>query len=305
MGHICTTPQTGRALDYAWSAREKWLRLAEQAGFEISRADTVVVARTAAELGVLEEFAAERGTGEVRLLDRAGTARLFPPAGDPGSDILGGAHLALDLRVDPRAAIPALAARPASRGVEFVWNTQVGAVSEGAVHTARGDLAATAIVHAAGHDIDRLFPVIAEEHGVRRCRLQMMEVAPPGDIRIEPAILTGYSMLRYGGLGATASAAVVRREITDRAPETLDAVMNLMLTSAPTVRWSSATPITTPAPICPSTKKTSRIWCCAKAPGSSRPVSCRCGGGGAGSTRIRRRPISSWPRPQPVSASSR
>lgn len=36
-GHICTTPQTGRALDCAWSAREKWLRLAEQAGFEITR----------------------------------------------------------------------------------------------------------------------------------------------------------------------------------------------------------------------------------------------------------------------------
>lgn len=232
-GHICTTPQTGRALEYAWSAREKWLRLAEQAGFEISRAGTVVVARTAAELGVLEEFAAERGAEQVRLLDRAGTARHFPPAGEAGSDIVGGAHLPLDLRVDPRAAIPAVAAWLASRGVEFVWNTQVGAISEGVVHTARGDLAATAIVHAAGHDIDRLFPVIAEENGVRRCRLQMLEVAPPGDIRIEPAVLTGYSMLRYGGLAATASAAAVRREITDRAPETLDAVMNLMLTQRP------------------------------------------------------------------------
>jgi hypothetical protein len=57
----------------------------------------------------------------------------------------------------------------------------------------------------------------------------MLEVAPPGDIRIEPAILTGYSILRYGGLAAAA----VRREITDRAPETLDAVMNLMLTQRP------------------------------------------------------------------------
>lgn len=40
-------------------------------------------------------------------------------------------------------------------------------------------------------------------------------------------------MLRYGGLAATAAAATVRREITDRAPETLDAVMNLMLTQRP------------------------------------------------------------------------
>ncbi|WP_157107376.1 hypothetical protein [Nocardia grenadensis] len=75
--------------------------------------------------------------------------------------------------------------------------------------------------------------MIIEENEVRRCRLQMLEVAPPGDIRIAPAVLTGYSMLRYGGLAATASAAAVRREITDRAPETLDAVMNLMFTQRP------------------------------------------------------------------------
>ncbi|MGW5387104.1 TIGR03364 family FAD-dependent oxidoreductase [Nocardia sp. NPDC003963] len=232
-GHICATPQTGIALDYALTAREKWLRLADLAGFEIARAGTLVVARTDAELGVLEEFAAERGTEQVRLRSRAEVGRLFTPAADPGSEIVGGAHLPLDLRVDPREAIPALARWLATRDAQFLWHTHVGAVAEGVVHTARGDLAATAIVHAAGHDIDRLFPAIAAEHGVRRCRLQMLEIAPPGDIRIEPAVLTGYSMLRYGGLAATASAATVRREITDRAPETLDAVMNLMLTQRP------------------------------------------------------------------------
>ncbi|NUP29776.1 MAG: TIGR03364 family FAD-dependent oxidoreductase [Nocardia sp.] len=232
-GHICATAQTGEALDYALVAREKWLRLADLAGFEVARTGTLVVARTAAELGVLEEFAADRGAEQVRLLGRAEVARLFPPAADPGSEIAGGAHLPLDLRVDPRAAIPALARWLASRDVRFLWHTHVGAVSEGIVHTARGELAATSIVHAAGHDIDRLFPEIAEDYGVRRCRLQMLEIAPPGDIRVEPAVLTGYSMLRYGGLAATPSAAEVRRELTGRAPETLDAVMNLMLTQRP------------------------------------------------------------------------
>ncbi|WP_063039664.1 FAD-dependent oxidoreductase [Nocardia grenadensis] len=146
----------------------------------VCRAGTVVVARTAAELGVLEEFAAERGTEQVRLLDRAGTARLFPPAGGPGSDIVGGAHLPLDLRVDPRAAIPALADRLAARGVEFVWNTQVGAVYEGVVHAARGDLTATAIVHAnrpryrpalpGDHRRERGAPLPAPDAGGRAAR---------------------------------------------------------------------------------------------------------------------------------------
>ncbi|WP_280462979.1 TIGR03364 family FAD-dependent oxidoreductase [Nocardia carnea] len=231
-GHLCATPQTGTVLDYAMVAREKWLRLSEKAGFEIVRPGTLVVARSAAEMGVLEEFAAERDREQVRLLDRAGVEKSFP-ATHTGSDIVGGAQLPLDLRVDPRAAVPALATWLAANGVDFFWNTHAGAVSPGIVHTARGDLPATAIVHASGHDVDRLFPTLAEEYDVRRCKLHMLEVDPPGDVRIDPAVLTGYSMLRYGGLAATASATEVRREITARAPETLDVVMNLMFTQRP------------------------------------------------------------------------
>lgn len=232
-GHICATPQTGVALDYAWAARENWLRLGELAGFEVARTGTLVVARGAAEQGVLEQFAEQRGSEQVRLLTRDDVARMFPAAAHPGSEITGGAHLPLDLRVDPRAAVPALASWLTARGVTFAWHTHAGAISAGAVHTARGDLAATAIVHATGHDVDRLFPAIAEEHGVRRCRLHMLEVAPPGDVRIDPAVLTGHSMLRYGGLAATSAAAEVRAEIAARAPETLEVVMNLMLTQRP------------------------------------------------------------------------
>lgn len=231
-GHLCVTPQAGQVLDYALVAREKWLRLSEKAGFEIVRAGTLVVARSTAEMGVLEEFAATRGREQVVLLDRAAVEKSFPAA-HPGSEIVGGAHLPLDLRVDPRAAIPALANWLAAQGVHFVWHTHAGALSPGTVHTARGDLSATAIVHASGHDVDRLFPTLAEEYDVRRCKLHMLEVDPPGGVRIDPAVLTGYSMLRYGGLAATFAAAEVRREITERAPETLDAVMNLMLTQRP------------------------------------------------------------------------
>ncbi|WP_280458092.1 TIGR03364 family FAD-dependent oxidoreductase [Nocardia carnea] len=231
-GHLCATPQTGTVLEYAMAAREKWLRLSEKAGFDIVRAGTLVVARSTAEMGVLEEFAAERGREQVRLLDRAGVANTFPAAHN-SNEIVGGAHLPLDLRVDPRAAIPALADWLTANGVDFRWHTHAGAISPGIVHTARGDLPATAIVHASGHDVDRLFPVLAEENEVRRCKLHMLEVDPPGDIRIDPAVLTGYSMLRYGGLAATGPATEVRREITERAPETLDVVMNLMFTQRP------------------------------------------------------------------------
>jgi FAD dependent oxidoreductase TIGR03364 len=227
-GHVCTTAQSGEALDLALVAREQWLRLSSLAGFEVERAGTLVVARTAAELGVLEELAGARGSDQVELLTADGvTARLDAP------DAVGGALLPLDLRLDPRAAIPALAAWLAASGVDLRFGVAVGAVTTGGATTPYGEVPADRVVVAVGHDLDRLFPGIAEEWQVRRCRLQMLEVAPPGGVRIGPAVLTGTSMLRYGALAEQPSAAVVRGEIAERTPDLLEAVVNLMLTQRP------------------------------------------------------------------------
>ncbi|MER7605097.1 TIGR03364 family FAD-dependent oxidoreductase [Nocardioides sp. NPDC127503] len=233
-GHICTTAQSGQSLAYALAARERWLALAANADFGLRETGTVVVARTEAEMAVLEEFAGIRGTEQARLLDADATRDLFPPA---TAEVLGGAHLPLDLRVDPREALPVIAAWLESEGVRFSWATHVGAIEPGAdgidVRTSRGTIRSARVVHAAGHDIDRLFPQVAEEAAVRRCRLQMLEVAPPGDVEIGPAVLTGLSMLRYGGFAETTAAADVRTQLEATAPELLDVVMNLMLTQRP------------------------------------------------------------------------
>ncbi|GAA3516554.1 TIGR03364 family FAD-dependent oxidoreductase [Nocardioides daeguensis] len=229
-GHVCTTPQAGRAREYALLAREEWLRLGELAGFEVQRAGTVVVARSATELAVLEELAASRGTDEVSLLTPQGVRDHFPAATD---EVVGGAHLPRDLRVCPTEAVPALAAWLEERGVDFWWNTHVGAITPCAVHTSRGDITAPYVVHATGHDLDRLFPDLADAYDVRRCRLQMLEVAPPGDVRIRPALLTGTSLLRYAAFVEQPSAATLRREVEATHPELLEVVMNLMLTQRP------------------------------------------------------------------------
>jgi len=229
-GHICATAQAGPALEYAALAREEWLRLGELAGFEVRQTGTVVIARSAAELAVLEELAADRGRDEVVLLTPQGVRDHFAAAAD---DVVGGAHLPRDLRVSPTDAVPALAAWLTDRGATFWWNTHAGAISPCTVHTSRGDLTAPYIVHTTGHDLDRLFPELAEAHDVRRCRLQMLEISPPGDVRIAPAVLTGTSLLRYAAFAQQPSAATVRREIAAEAPELLEVVMNLMLTQRP------------------------------------------------------------------------
>lgn len=233
-GHICTTPQDGVALEYARAARERWLAVGGKAQFPVRQDGTLVVARTPAELAVLEEFRSARGSEEVRLLTADGVRRHLSLAGD---EVRGGALLPLDLRVDPPEAVAAIASWLADEGVDLRWGTHVGAITPGdagvVVHTGRGPVRARRVVHASGHDVDRLFPEVAAAAGVRRCLLRMLEVAPPGGVEIAPAVLTGTSMLRYGGFAATPSAGRVRAEIAAATPELLDVAMNLMLTQRP------------------------------------------------------------------------
>src|SRR5215469_1066835 len=58
-GHVGTTLHGGEAATYAAATRDRWLSLAAKAGFELLEVGTVLVARSDAELAVLEEFAGE------------------------------------------------------------------------------------------------------------------------------------------------------------------------------------------------------------------------------------------------------
>lgn len=229
-GHICITPQAGRALDYALAGRARWIALAAAAGFDLRESGTVVAARSAAELHVLEEFAAGRDSEQVRLLTAAEVTRRASVA-DPG--LLGGALLPLDLRTDPRAAAPALATYLSSQDVPVSWRTSVIAVEPGRVHTSRGPISCAKAVVAVGHDVDRLFPDVADSIGLRRCRLQMLQVSAPGRRAIDPAVLTGTSLLRYNGFAGLPAADAVRAELAATAPELLTAAVNLMFTQRP------------------------------------------------------------------------
>lgn len=227
-GHGCVTAQSGDALRYAMRARAQWLQLSKAAGFWAAETGTVVVARAEDELAVLEEFRDLRGD-EVVLLDHAEVADRVPAT----DDVVGGAFLPLDLRVDPRAAVAAIAAWLAGQGVRFLWDTSVGAVEPGLVRTSRGEVRGAHVVVAVGHDVDRLFPGLAEQHGVQRCALQMLRVRDPHGRPVDPAVFTGHSLLRYDGFAECDALGNVRDRVTAQHPESVAAGLNLMFTQRP------------------------------------------------------------------------
>ena len=165
-GHACVTAQAGDGRRRALRARERWLELAARAGFWAGKTGTVVVARASDELAMLHELAAIRGPAEVELLD---ASEVRSRVGSAAPDIVGGARFRLDLRVNPREAAHSLLRWLAGRpGVAVRTGEHVVAVEPGVVRTNRATLRARRIVVAVNHDVDRLFPDLDAQHGVRR-----------------------------------------------------------------------------------------------------------------------------------------
>ncbi|GHJ47230.1 oxidoreductase [Catellatospora sp. TT07R-123] len=223
-GHACLTPQLGQAREYAERTRELWLRYGAQAGFWVSESGTVVAARAADELAVLDEWS--RGEPGVTLLDAQELSEWAPVVG-----AVGGARLPRDLQVDPRQAAPALARHLERGGVEFRWRTSALGAEPGLLHTSRGPIRAEAIAVCVGHDVDHLYPALAEERGVVRCGLDMIRVeagALPAQVRVP--VFTGWSLMRYSGFAVTAAAASVRDRLAAQHPDLYALDLNQMYT---------------------------------------------------------------------------
>ena len=225
-GHACITPQAGEAAGFAEVARGRWLELARRAGFFARESGTTVVARRPEELDLIAEFTA--GRDDTVLL----TPAQVRERADLHDTVLGGAFLERDLQVDPREAAPAIARWLESVGVQFAWRTTVHGVGAGLVSTSRGDVSAAVVVVAVNHDVDRLFPELAEDAGILRCHLHMLRVVP-GAVRLKTPLFTGWSMLRYAGFAGCAAAEPLRRRLARDLPEGLELDLNQMYTMPP------------------------------------------------------------------------
>ncbi|MER7769255.1 TIGR03364 family FAD-dependent oxidoreductase [Kitasatospora sp. NPDC096140] len=233
-GHCCISAQDGDLLALAQRSRPGWLRAAETVGIWAEEAGTLVVARSATEAAVLEELRDERGGDAVELRTAARTAALLGRADDAAGDLVGGAFLPADLRVNPREAAPGLARWVAEQPQgRVLWGTAVTGVEPGTVHTTRGPVHGDRILICVGHDLDYLFPDIAEDHGIQRCRLTMARAAAPAGFRTSSAVLTATSMLRYDAFTSRPSAALLREEVLGHSRELLDIGANVMFTRLP------------------------------------------------------------------------
>ncbi|BDD82727.1 oxidoreductase [Tsukamurella pulmonis] len=229
-GHACVTGQSGDLAELAHLARERWLDLDGRAGLGARATGGLAVARHATELAVLEELAAAR-PGEVALRT-ADQVRAELPGGG-AEDVIGGAALLADLRVDPRVTVARLAAwLDAQDGAEVRFGTAYLGFDGSRAHTSRGTVEAGRVIVCVGHDLDHLLPELAERQRVQRCALQMARTADPGAV-VTPAVLTATSLLRYPAFAETEAAVALRERMERERPDLLGIDANVMFTQRP------------------------------------------------------------------------
>lgn len=226
-GHLCIGAQAGEARRYADASRDLWLRLSRDAGFWLRESGTLVAARHADEIAVLEHAAAEGG---IRMLEADELLRRAPLRAE---GLVGGAHIETDLQTDPRTAASAIVRHLSRLGVEFRFRTAVTAVSGGRVDTTRGAITAGAVVVAVNHDIDQLLPEVAERVGVVRCALDMMRAAVTLRHPLAAPLLTGWSLVRYGRFADGPAAAALRERLHAERPDLAALDLNQMYTQLP------------------------------------------------------------------------
>ncbi len=230
-GHVCVTGQSGDLGELAGIARERWLDIGRRAGLGARETGGVAIARRADELAVLEELA-DGGHDGIGLLTAAEVRNRLDGRG--ADDIVGGAELRRDLRVDPRVTAGRLATWLTDQpGVDICWCTAYFGFDGQRVHTSRGTASAQRVIVCVGHDVDYLYPELAEEHQIARCGLQMALVDPPDGMVLEPAVLTATSLLRYSAFAETNAARALHNRMSAEHPDLLDIEANVMVTQRP------------------------------------------------------------------------
>jgi FAD dependent oxidoreductase TIGR03364 len=211
---------TGQEQGMVWRrarrSRDVWAEIAGPAGIAIAQRGLVMVAQRPEAKAVLEAFLASETAEGCVWLDRAAASERLGPI--VPRRLEGALSSAIDLRVESRDAVPALARWLEAGGrVTIRRGVAVHGVGQGRVETGAGPVRADAIVVCPGDDLATLYPEALARAAVTRCKLQMLRLASPG-YRLPATIMSDLGLVRYLGYAALPEAAALRTRLEAEQP---------------------------------------------------------------------------------------
>lgn len=224
---------TGQGAGDTWRrarrSRDVWAEVAAEAGIAVLHRGLVVACRRPEALAVAEQFAAGPMGAGCRMLG----ATELTSSGVFADRLAGGLHSPHEVRVEPREALPKLAAWLAARwGVRFLWRTHVREVAPPVIETSAGRLRAARAVVAPCNDFLTLFPEAIAAQGPVRCKLSMLRLPDPG-WRLPAAVMSDLGLVRYLGYAAAPGLPALRSRLeAEQADALADGIHLIVVQSA-------------------------------------------------------------------------
>ncbi|MDD1016325.1 TIGR03364 family FAD-dependent oxidoreductase [Pseudomonas rubra] len=231
---LVTGQPPGQMLELAKASSGIWKHWAHQAGFELKANGSLLFARSALELELLEAFCAERAQAhdyKVELLSGAALNDLYGGQFRHHRAALRGLQ---DQQLYSREALPSLIRfLQQALGVQFHFSTLVRGIEPGRVSTTAGEFSAKQVVVCSGHDYQTL---LAEPIGALQpqvCRLQMLRARPRFKLDLQHALLTGLSCVHYGAFADLPQAQALKAQLQANSPHLLEHGIHLLISPTP------------------------------------------------------------------------
>jgi D-hydroxyproline dehydrogenase subunit beta len=221
----------GHAPGAAWRrarrSREIWAEVCARAGVRIEHEGLAIVARRQEAATALEAFAAGEAGEGCSFYRPEDAHALFPQF---KGDIAGVFWSPDEIRIEPRAALPKIAAwLEDAHDVTFRWETAATAVRDGEVETSRGAISAGACVVCAGDDLRTLFADRLAAAGLTRAKCQMLRVRVEDGYELPGAVASDLAIPRLAGFEELDGVEALRARLEQEQPEHLRRGVSLLL----------------------------------------------------------------------------
>jgi len=143
---------------------------------------------------------------------------------------VGGMYSPHELRVESRDAIPQIASWLAhSYQVDFLFNREVLDFALPQIQTSAGTLQAERIVLCPGTELNGVAKRYLQEFQLSLTQLQMLRVRPPANFKLDSAVMSDLSFVRYAGYTGLGCHQALLKRLESEAPESLAAGIHLIV----------------------------------------------------------------------------
>lgn len=209
----------GKMHERALRSRERWIDFIRATGIWHRAEGILIPAYRDDEERAMQEFV-EWGTqhGYKANWIAAKDALVKNPINPKG--LRGALYSSLEMQIDPREAIPALAAFLAQKfDVQFVFDAAVTRINLPEVEAGGRLWQVERLAVCCGSDFQLLYPQLLNRQKMRVCKLQMMRTKPqPATWQLGPYLATGLSLPHYASFAACPAVQDIRNRIQNDLP---------------------------------------------------------------------------------------